>query len=156
MTSLMPMTVRKSVTVNVSAERAFTVFTEKFFTWWPKSHHIGTADLADAVVEPKVGGRWYERGVDGTECDWGSVLAYDPPTRVVLSWHLQGDFRYDPDPAKASEVEVLFVAETDSRTRVELVHRYLERHDMAEQAATGVDEDGGWGGILAEYAAVLA
>ncbi len=154
MTSTVP-TVTKSVTVNASAERAFTVFTEKFFTWWPKTHHIGKADLADAVIEPRVGGRWYERGTDGAECEWGTVLAYDPPNRVVLSWHLQGDWSYDPDLAKASEVEVLFIAETDSRTRVELVHRHLERHDMAEKAAAGVGAEGGWGGILADYAAAV-
>lgn len=156
MTSTMPVAVTKTVTVNAGQERAFTVFTEKFFTWWPKSHHIGDADLADAVIEPKVGGRWYERGTDGAECDWGSVLAYDPPNRVVLSWHLQGDWGYDPDPARASEIEVTFVAESESRTRVELTHRHIERHDVPEKVVAGVDSPGGWHGILAGYAAAVA
>lgn len=155
-TDTQALSVTKTVTVNASPERAFTVFTEKFFTWWPKSHHIGKADLADAVIEPRVGGRWYERGVDGAECDWGVVLAYDPPSRVVLSWHLQGDWGYDPDPAKASEVEVTFVAEAGSRTRVELTHRHIERHTMPDKVASGVAADGGWGGILADYAAAVA
>jgi uncharacterized protein YndB with AHSA1/START domain len=150
------LSVTKTVTVNASQERAFTVFTEKFFTWWPKAHHIGDADLADAIIEPKVGGRWFERGVDGAECDWGVVLAYDPPARVVLSWHLQGDWEYNPDPAKASEVEVAFIKETDSRTRVELHHRHIERHDMPEKVVAGIDSPGGWGGILAGYAEVVA
>jgi uncharacterized protein YndB with AHSA1/START domain len=144
--------VTKSVTVNAGRERAFTVFTEKFFTWWPKSHHIGEADLADAIIEPKVGGRWYERGADGTECDWGYVLAYEPSERIVLSWHLQGDWSFHPDPAKASEVEVQFIKETDSRTRVELTHRHIERHDGHEQVRDGVDSPNGWAGILAGYA----
>lgn len=148
--------VTKSVTVNAGRERAFTVFTEKFFTWWPKSHHIGEADLADAIIEPKAGGRWYERGADGTECDWGYVLAYEPPERVVLSWHLQGDWSFHPDPAKASEVEVQFIKETDDRTRVELTHRHIERHDGKEQVRTGVDSPNGWAGILADYAKAVS
>jgi len=156
MTTGTNLTVTKSITVNASRERAFTVFTERFFTWWPKSHHIGEAELADAVIEPKVGGRWYERGTDGAECDWGEVLAYDPPDRIVLSWHLQGDWSYDPDPAKASEVEVQFTKETDGRTRVLLTHRHIERHDDQEAVRRGVDAPGGWGGILADYAEACA
>ncbi len=148
--------VTKSVTVNAGRERAFAVFTEKFFTWWPKSHHIGEAELADAVIEPKVGGRWYERGMDGAECDWDYVLAYEPPERVVLSWHLQGDWSFHPDPAKASEVEVQFIKETDSRTRVELTHSHIERHDGHEQVREGVDSPNGWAGILADYAKAAA
>jgi uncharacterized protein YndB with AHSA1/START domain len=154
-TDTQSMAITKTVTVNASRERAFTVFTAKFVTWWPKSHHIGKADLEDAVIEPKTGGRWYERGTDGSECDWGTVLAYDPPARVVLSWHLQGDWGYDPDPAKASEVEVRFIAESESRTRVELVHRHIERHDMAEEVVAGIDSPGGWNGILADYVAAI-
>jgi uncharacterized protein YndB with AHSA1/START domain len=156
MSTVQALSVTKTVTVNASQARAFAVFTEKFFTWWPKSHHIGKAELADAIIEPKVGGRWYERGEDGAECDWGVVLAYDPPARVVLSWHLQGDWGYDPDPAKASEVEVAFIKETDSRTRVELTHRHIERHDAPEKVVAGIDSPGGWGGILADYAAAVA
>ncbi|TDV55294.1 SRPBCC family protein [Actinophytocola oryzae] len=146
------LSVTKTVTVDAGRERAFAVFTERFATWWPKSHHIGAADLADAVIEPKVGGRWYERGVDGTECDWGVVLAYDPPARVVLSWHLQGDWSYDPDPARASEIEVTFTEEADGCTRVELVHRHIERHRGADDVVSGVDSPGGWTGILTDYA----
>lgn len=155
MTNTIP-AVTRTVTVNASPERAFAVFTEKFFTWWPKSHRIGDTDLADAVIEPRAGGRWFERGTDGVECDWGQVLAYEPPNRIVLSWHLQGDWSYDPDPARASEIEVTFVAEDESRTRVELTHRHIERHAMAERVASGVGADAGWGAILTGYAAVVA
>jgi uncharacterized protein YndB with AHSA1/START domain len=144
--------VTKTVTVGAGRERAFTVFTERFFTWWPKSHHIGDADLADAVIEPREGGRWYERGVDGTECDWGQVLAWEPPARLVLSWHLQGDWHYDPDPARASEIEVRFVEESSGSTRVELEHRHIERHDEPAEVRGGVDSPNGWTGILAAYA----
>lgn len=69
---------------------------------------IGEAEMADFVIEPKAGGRWYEVGVDGTECDTGLVSEYEPPNRLVLTWHLDGNLQYDPDPAHASEVEVRF------------------------------------------------
>lgn len=144
--------VRKTITVRAPQERAFTVFTEQFNTWWPREHHIGDAELDEAIIEPKVGGRYYERGVDGSECDWGLVLAYDPPSRVVLSWHLQGDWTYHPDPAKASEIEVRFIPEGPDRTRVELEHRHIERHDLAEDVVKGIDSPTGWSGLLALYA----
>jgi uncharacterized protein YndB with AHSA1/START domain len=147
--------VTKMVTVQATRERAFAVFTEEFFTWWPASHHIGDAELADAVIEPRTGGRWYERGTDGNECDWGRVLAYDPPARVLLSWHLQADWSYDPDPARASEVEVRFIAEAPDRTRVELEHRHIERHADPEGVRGGIDSPGGWAGILVTYAEAI-
>ncbi len=152
MTTDTNISVTKSVTVRAGRERAFTVFTEQFFTWWPASHHIGDAELADAVIEPKAGGRWYERGVDGSECDWGAVLAYEPPDRVLLSWHLQGDWTYDPDPARASEIEVRFVAEAADRTRVELAHRHIERHADPDEVVRGVESPSGWSGLLMAYA----
>ena len=151
-TGMRNLSVTKSVTVRAARTRAFTVFTEKFFTWWPASHHIGDAELADAVIEPAVGGRWYERGADGVECEWGRVLVYEPPGRLVLSWHLQGDWTYDPDPAKASEVEVRFVEEEPGTTRVELAHRHIERHDVPDDVARGVGSPNGWAGILESYA----
>ena len=142
----------KSITVRAPQERAFRVFTEQYNTWWPRGHHIGKADLAEAIIEPKVGGRYYERGVDGSECDWGRVLAYDPFDRVVVSWGLQEDWGYDPDPAKHSEVEVRFIPEGPDRTRVELEHRHIERHAKPEEVVKGVDAPGGWGGLLELYA----
>ena len=147
----------KTVTVRASQQHAFKVFTAGFATWWPSSHHIGKADMAEAVLEQREGGRWYERGVDGSECDWGSVLVYDPPNRVVVSWHLNGEWAYDPDPAKASEVEVRFVAEAPDLTRVELEHRNFERHgDNWEAVARGVTGEGGWAGLLRGYAEIAA
>ena len=114
-----------SVTVPIPARRAFTLFTEGFNTWWI-GHHIGEAELAEAVIEPRVDGRWYERGVDGTECDWGKVLVWESPGRIVLTWQLNGEFKYDPDLSHASEVEVRFT-EADGQTTVDFEHRYIER-----------------------------
>ena len=147
--------VRQSMTVPISAQRAFTLFTEGFNTWWI-GHHIGEAELAEAVIEPKVDGRWYERGVDGSECDWGKVLVFDPPGRLVLTWQLNADFRYDPDLAHASEVEVLFTEE-NGQTRVDFEHRHIERLGAgADELAKSVSSPGGWPSILDLYAKAAA
>ena len=145
------LTVRKTVTVEAPQERAFDVFTAGFDRWWPRTHHIGDAEMAEAIIECREGGRAYERGVDGSECDWGRVLECDPPNLIVFSWNLNGDYEYDPDPEHASEVAVTFVAEGPDTTRVDLEHRNLERHgaEGAEKIrSTAGNEEGGWGGLL--------
>jgi uncharacterized protein YndB with AHSA1/START domain len=147
------LTVRKTITVEAPQQRAFDVFTAGFDRWWPRGHHIAKVDMAEAIIECREGGRFYERGVDGSECDWGRVLAYEPPDRIVVSWHLQADWSYDPDPDKASEYEVRFIPESDTRTRVEFEHRNLERHGAgAATIAESVGSEGGWSGLLQMYA----
>jgi uncharacterized protein YndB with AHSA1/START domain len=145
--------VRKEITVDVPVERAFEVFTAGMSTWWPRdSHHIGEQEMAEAVMEPRAGGRWFERGVDGAECDWGKVRAWEPPHRVVLGWHLNGSWAYDPDDEHASEVEVTFSPEGEGATRVELWHRNLERMTVgAAEARAAIDGEGGWSGLLARF-----
>lgn len=146
-------TVRKSVVVHVPIEYAFKVFTERFDSWWPKTHHIGKIEPFTAFVEPKEGGRWFERGVDGSECDWGRVLEYVPPTRLVLSWHLGPEFSYDPDLKKASRVEVTFRSEGEGHTRVDLVHSELDRHGAGwEKLRDSVGSKGGWSGVVELFA----
>ncbi len=147
--------VRYSVTVPISAQRAFTLFTDEFSTWWI-GHHIGEAELADVVIEPRVDGRWYERGVNGAECDWGKVLAYQPPGRLVMTWQLNTEFQFDPDLSHASEVEVRFT-EANGQTTVDFEHRHIERHGAgAEELAKSVASGGGWPGILDLYAKAAA
>src|SRR6202035_3531847 len=90
-------------TVHLPIERAFQFFTESFNAWWPPQYHIGRADLAEAVLEGRVGGRWYERGVDGSECDWGHVRVWEPPHRLVVTWQINGYWQYDPDPGHATK-----------------------------------------------------
>ncbi len=149
--------VRRTISVGVSQQRAFEVFTAKFGTWWPKEYSIGAAAMADFVLEPKVGGRWYEVGVDGTECDTGRVTSFEPPDRLTLAWHLNESWQYDPDPAHASEVEVRFVPEGDALTRVEVEHRGFERHGGgADAVRAGVDNAQGWTYCLERFAAHLA
>lgn len=146
--------VQRSITVNAPVEKAFRVYTEGFDSWWPRGHHIGTAELAEAVLEPRAGGRWYERGVDGSECEWGRVLAWEPPHRLVVTWQINGNWQYDPDPAHASEVEVVFTDLGDGRTRVELEHRGFEKlGETGESVQQSVATDeGGWGGVLKLFA----
>ncbi len=110
--------VRRSVTVGIPRERAFDVFAMRIGQWWPRDYHIGQVDMADFKIEPKAGGRWYEVGVDGSECQVGWVTALEPPERLVLAWGLNERWQFDPDPTHASEVEVRFIAEGDSQTRV--------------------------------------
>jgi uncharacterized protein YndB with AHSA1/START domain len=148
--------VRKSITVKASAERAFQVFTEGFDTWWPKSHHIGKSPMTKAVIEGFPGGRCYSEQEDGTDCPWGEVLVWEPPRKFVMAWKINLQWQYEPDPAKSSEVEVSFTPEPDGSTRVDLEHRYFERHgDGWEGMRKQVDSQGGWGMLLDLYAAVL-
>jgi uncharacterized protein YndB with AHSA1/START domain len=148
--------VRQSITVEAPIERAFTFFTEHVDAWWPRDYKIGAADMKAAVLETRDGGRWYEQDVDGTECGWGQVLAWEPPTRVVLSWQITTAWQYEPDLAKSSEVEVRFTAESPSRTRVDLEHRGIDRHGPgADQMHDAVAGEGGWPRVLAGFAAAI-
>jgi uncharacterized protein YndB with AHSA1/START domain len=147
----------KSIVVNAPIEKAFKVFTEGFDRWWPRTHKIGKTEMKAAVLECREGGRWFERGADGTECDWGRVLVYAPPTRVALSWHLDGNYTYNPDPARASRVEVTFHDLGGGQTRVDLVHSELDKHGAGwEGVRDSVGSDGGWPGCLALFAAAAA
>jgi uncharacterized protein YndB with AHSA1/START domain len=147
------LTIRKTVTVEATQERAFAIFTEQIGAWWPlATKTIGSAAAQTAIIEPRAGGRWYERGVDGSECDWGRVVAYEPPRRLLLTWQISADWRHDPDVN--TEVEVRFIAESASRTRVELEHRgLLEAYgDRAEELYAILDSPDGWTDILARFA----
>ncbi|HET8950410.1 MAG TPA: SRPBCC family protein [Solirubrobacteraceae bacterium] len=144
--------VRRSVVVRAPLERAFEVFTSGFASWWPSSHSVVEGGYGTAIIEPAEGGRWYERGSTGAECVWGHVLAWEPPSRVLLSWHLDEEWRVDPDAARASEVEVTFTPEGDG-TRVTLEHRGFERRAGGAEIASEVAKGGGWGSLLETYAA---
>jgi uncharacterized protein YndB with AHSA1/START domain len=134
-----------SIVVDAPVEHAFAVFTEDMASWWPQEHHILQAPLARMVFEPKVGGAIYDVGTDGSECHWARVLAYEPPHRIVFSWDISMQWQIETDPAKASEVEVRFVADGPGRTRVELEHRHIDRHGEGwESMRDAVGSDGGW------------
>lgn len=147
---------RKVVVVNASREVAWRVFTTKMGAWWPLgTHKIGRAAAVDAVIEPTVGGRWYERGADGSTCDWGRVLVWEPPSRLVLTWEIGADWQHDAQ--LKTEVEVRFVPEGPETTRVELVHSHLDRYGpRRDQMRDIFDSEQGWTGLLAAFAASAA
>ena len=149
--------VRKQVVVDAPVERAFATFTERLGDFKPPEHNLLGVPIAETVFEPRVGGHIYDRGLDGTECRWARVLAYDPPDRVVFSWDISPQWQIEADPANASEVEVRFMAESPERTRVELEHRHIERHGPGwEGVSQGVDSDQGWPLYLDRYAALVS
>jgi uncharacterized protein YndB with AHSA1/START domain len=145
--------VRTSITVEAPIERAFSVFTEDFDRIKPREHNMLAVDIAETVFEPREGGHIYDRGVDGSECRWARVLAYEPPNRVVFSWDISPHWQVETDLGKTSEVEVRFIAEAPERTRVELEHRHLDRHGAGwEGARAGVESGDGWPLYLRRFA----
>lgn len=151
-----PNSVRKVVSVQAAPEIAWRVFTEKMGSWWPLAiYKIGKAKAVDAVVEPYAGGRWYERGEDGSTCDWGRVLSWEPPSRLVLSWDVSADWQ--PDPALKTEVEIRFIAHGNNATRVELEHRRLDRYGARRDEMRRIFEtEGDWGRLLEMFARAAA
>jgi uncharacterized protein YndB with AHSA1/START domain len=150
-------TVHTSIVVEAPIERAFQVFTGDFGSFKPREHNMLQAEIAETVFEPRVGGYLFDRGVDGSECRWARVLAYEPPHRVLLSWDISPHWQLETDPEKTSEWEVRFVAETPQRTRVELEHRDLDRHgEDWDGLREGVAGDAGWPLYLQRYADRLA
>lgn len=135
--------VRRSITVEAPIERAFSAFTDDIGTWWNPEHHL--IEVKEMRFDPFAGGHIRDIGVDGSECRWSRVLAYDKPRRVVFSWDIALDWTIETDPEKTSEIEVRFTAEGPDRTLVELEHRNLERHgDGWESMRSAVDAPNGW------------
>jgi uncharacterized protein YndB with AHSA1/START domain len=144
------------VEVAVPIDRAFRVFTAEIGTWWDPTHHVLEGPLAEMVFEPFVGGNVYDRGVDGSECRWARVLAYEPPRRFVISWDVSPQWKLEPDQGRTSEVEVRFTEHGPRRTLVELEHRDLERHgDGWEQMRDAVASPGGWPGGMRAFGELL-
>ena len=149
--------VQHAIVVEAPVERAFDVFTADFGSFKPREHNLLEVDIAETVFEPRVGGNIYDRGVDGSECRWARVLAFEPPERVVFSWDIGPDWQLVTDLDRTSEVEVRFIAETPDRTRVELEHRNLDRHgDGWEGVRDAVGTDQGWPLYLERFARLIA
>ncbi|GAA2079350.1 hypothetical protein GCM10009780_15560 [Actinomadura alba] len=143
---------RGAITVSASPDHAFRVFAHSFGTWWPHQFHIGQADMAEVNLEPGVGGRWYERGEDGSECDWGRVLIWEPPHRLVVTWQINGQWEFDPDPEHASEIEVRFTPGGPGCATVELEHRYLDRVVGGQAVCDALISCGNWIVLLERFA----
>jgi uncharacterized protein YndB with AHSA1/START domain len=144
--------VSKSIVVSAPPARAFEIFTNGMHQWWPREHSLNPAAERIAVVaEPFEGGRWFERAADGSECEWGRVLVWSPPQRVVFAWQLDHTFKFNP--AFVTEVEVRFEPAGENATRVTLEHRNLERYGVhANATRAALDSDAGWMGGLRRYA----
>ena len=148
--TIVPAPVRAEIIVQATPALAFEVFTARIGRWWNPSFSIGNSPQKDISIEPKPGGRWFERGEDGSECDWGKVLVWEAPSRIVLGWQLGADFRYDPN--LLTELEIRFVPAGKGQTKVVLEHRNLERFgDRADEVRGAIGSDQGWPGLLRRY-----
>jgi len=157
MTAIEQTSIRMEVVVDAAQDRAFKLFTEQFDKIKPREHNMLGVDIAESVFEPRAGGRIYDRGIDGSECQWARVLTYEPPERIVFTWDISPQWQLETDLSRASEVEIRFIAESEERTRVALEHRHLDRHgDGWEGLRAGVEGDGGWPLYLARYAEQVA
>jgi uncharacterized protein YndB with AHSA1/START domain len=146
--------IRRETVVPASQQRAFETFTARITDWWPSRHHIGSADIEQVIIEPRAGGRWYTRHVDGTETSTGVVVAWEPPERLVVTWQISADWKFDP--SLVTTVEVRFEDEGPDRTRVRLEHRDLDRYGPdAERMHETFDGPGAWEGTLAAFAGAL-
>jgi uncharacterized protein YndB with AHSA1/START domain len=157
MTQTADTAVRCEIVVEAPVDRAFHAFTHEMMDWWNPDHHILEGELAEMVIEPHVGGHIFDRGVDGSECRWATVIAYDPPHRFAFSWNINLEWKLETDPSKTSEVEITFTEDGPDRTRVQLEHRNIERHGEGwEKMGEAVGSPGGWPSGLERFSAYLS
>jgi uncharacterized protein YndB with AHSA1/START domain len=145
--------VRKSIRVKATPERAFQAFTADMSRWWIKTHSINKSPIKDIVIEPRPGGRWFERGEDGSECDWGRVLSWEPPGRLLLACQLTPQWTFDP--ALITELELRFLPDGEG-TLIELEHRLDGYGDAAEEMFKILDGPNAWAGLLQAFSRVAA
>lgn len=139
--------IKKELTVETSQEHAFRVFSQKMDLWWPRSHHVGKTPMAKMVLEPKKDGRWYSTHQGGEECEIGFVRLFEPNSRMILVWQLNGEFKHDA--SLNTEVELKFIADGPERTLVKFEHRNIE---TLGKAVEGMNQ--GWGMILDLYSRI--
>lgn len=150
------LSVTKEVRVRAPRDVAWEVFTRQIGQWWPlETHKLQSAAAVDLVIEPEVGGAFYERGEDGSTCTWGRVLNWSPHDKLVVTWQISPDWK--PAPEIHTEIEVRFFALSSEETRVELEHRFLESYGgAAEQMRQLFDSPMGWPPLLDAFAARAA
>ena len=141
--------VRKSIRVNASQAHAFDVFTSGLGRWWPRNMGIGRMPMKAAVMETRLGGRWYELAEDGSQATVGKIIVWEPPQRFVMTWEINSQWK--PDSTIGSEVEVRFIADGANATRVEVEHRKFEQMGAEAGASMRKDVDGGWPGLLERF-----
>lgn len=138
------MTIRKSIIIHCAPDTAFRVFTREIGRWWPlkRGFSFGRERAHEIFLDDWVGGRFYERFLDGTECEIGRVTRCDPPRLIAFTFR-------SPDWEAATEVEVRF-ATAEGGTRVELEHRGFDAGPKMRESGKGFI--GGWDTVLAQYA----
>lgn len=145
--------IKRELSVKTSAARAFAIFTDGIDSWWPRQHHIGTSPMKRTLIEPRVGGRWYSISEDGSECDVGRVLTWDPPNRLVLSWNITADWKFDL--SFVTEIEVRFTQTAPKETAVSFEHRLLERYGApAPEMRERMNQPEGWHVAIDNFARV--
>jgi uncharacterized protein YndB with AHSA1/START domain len=149
--------IHESVSVGVPQEKAFYAFAQQMTSWWPKRYTWSGTELNHIVLEPEAGARWYEVSESGKEePDWGRLLVWEPPSRIVLSWMISPDRSTETDPSHASEVEAKFSADGEAQTRVEVIHRGFRNHGEGwESYREGMAGDEGWPAILQAFGEYL-
>jgi uncharacterized protein YndB with AHSA1/START domain len=141
----------KKLRVRASQERAFLFFTTNSIRWWPPTYTIGNSPMKEIVLEPHVGGRWYEIGEDGSECQWGDVLAWDAPNGLTLAWRINLEWAFDP--ALLTEIAISFTDVGNGETEVRIVHSKFE--NLGERAPEALRIFDGWSSVLARFKDLL-
>jgi uncharacterized protein YndB with AHSA1/START domain len=137
------------MTVKAAPARAFDLFATRMADWWRRGKTFGKNPHAELVLEPRAGGRWFERDAEGTETRWGDVLTWEPPHRLLLAWRINSQWTYDPD--FLTELEMTFTPLEGGGTQVRLEHRNLERFG-ADAAAHAAKLNGGWPTHMVDFA----
>jgi uncharacterized protein YndB with AHSA1/START domain len=142
-----------AITAPFPPERAFVRFTEGMTDWWPPEYTWANKTLERIAIEPREGGHCFEVGPHGFRCDWGRVVTCEPPRRIAFTWQISPQRVPQPDPARASIVEVRFMPDGDG-TRVELAHRHFSRHgEGAADYEAAMNSPQGWPYLLERLAA---
>jgi len=145
-------TVRRTLTVQVPVERAFAIFADELAAWWPAEYTWAKDTLETIGIESGKDGRCFEVGPHGFRCDWGRVLEWNSPHRLVFSWQISPTRAPEPNPGKASEVEVRFESNGPHSTSVEFEHRKFSKHgDGAAEYREAMNSPQGWDYILSRY-----
>ena len=145
--------VRCSVDVKAAPSRAFELFAQNMGAWWPRGKTPAANPHAELIVEPTKNGRWFERDAGGNETQWGKVLAWDPPRRLLLGWQLDHKFQFDAEVLM--EVEILFEALVGGGTRISLEHRDIEQLGAEAESFAG-KVGSGWPERMANFATYAA
>lgn len=143
---------RHEVLVPLLPPDAFHLFTEGLTSWWPAEYTWSQGSVVNISIEPRKGGRCTEQGPYGFQCDWGRVLEWEPPKRLVFTWQIGLNREPQPDPAQASTLEIEFEPASADTTQVSLVHRDISRHGQdADDYLLALSSEYGWPFILHRF-----